>query len=85
VGVVGGVVAVAHVVVIVEVLPTMHLPHPLKILGISQPWVPSEVSQNPFDISPSYFHFWVLILNLCRKRTWVIEFPGLEGSFNFMP
>jgi len=43
-GVVGGV-AVARVVVIVEVLPTADLPHPLKILGISQPWVPSEVSQ----------------------------------------
>lgn len=43
VGVAGDVVAVVHEEeVSVEIRTAMYLLHPLKILGISLPWVPSE-------------------------------------------
>lgn len=78
VGVVGDVAVVLEEVT-VEMHTAMFQLHQLRIPGNSQPWVASEVFQNPSDISLSFFvNFGFSDLDLSRKKTLVVGFPELE-------
>lgn len=69
---------------IVAMQPTIYLLHQLKILGNFQPWVQSEILQNPIDISQS-LQFWVLCIELSRFKNYVHDFLYQMGYFNSMP